>query len=62
MRDRNGHPPHFRGGGLILKLSNEKAATGQGGGEIALSNSISCEVNFSFLLPDHVLGCRRSGS
>ena len=31
MRDRNGHPPHFRGGGLILKLSNEKAVTGQRG-------------------------------
>ena len=32
------------------------------GGEIALSISISCEANFSFLLSDHVLGCRRSGS
>ena len=32
------------------------------GGEIALSISISCEANFSFLLLDHVLGCRRSGS
>jgi hypothetical protein len=28
----------------------------------SLSISISCETNFSFLLLDHVLGCRRSGS
>jgi len=46
----------------VVSFSNSqmKRPSPAKGGDLSIS--ISCEANFSFLLLDHVLGCRRSGS